>query len=395
MSRWSSAHGRPERRRVLLFVAVALAAHALALPFLSSEVRGIGRAGVKPKPIKVVNLSPATLEQLRQNRAGPLAAKTPPPAEKPEEKKEKLEGQIVDVPPTADDRAPEDARYLSEHDTRVERETRSRNQSQFYRNSMNEPATTSPGNVKGDVPPQQARALEIGPKRPSPAKKSQGKAEEPTLELPRVPRRDRLALKLDPDAGQLRNQSETEEMEGNGDRLRLSPGSTGDEPAEAGTAPAPGAPALELVPQVGVLAKIAGAPANDALDDLEEGEGTFLNSREFKYASFFNRLKRGVSENWRPFDEYRRRDPTGNIYGFRSRVTVIQVTLNPDGSLKDVEVARSSGIDFLDREALAALQRAEPFPNPPKGLVGNEGQISFPFGFQVDFSGAVRMPFSR
>jgi TonB family protein len=104
-------------------------------------------------------------------------------------------------------------------------------------------------------------------------------------------------------------------------------------------------------------------------------------------------MKRGVSKHWNPITEYRRRDPTGNIYGHRSRVTVLTVRLDIEGNLTEVDVTTSSGIDFLDREAVSAFRRAQPFPNPPSGLIENE-QIEFPFGFHVDFSRrGLRLPF--
>ena len=77
-------------------------------------------------------------------------------------------------------------------------------------------------------------------------------------------------------------------------------------------------------------------------------------------------------------------------------MTVLQVALQPDGSLKSVEVSRSSGVDFLDVEAVAAFRRAGPFPNPPRGLVdGDTGLIDFPFGFHIEFSrrSRLRLPF--
>ena len=67
--------------------------------------------------------------------------------------------------------------------------------------------------------------------------------------------------------------------------------------------------------------------------------------------------------------------------------------LDDEGNLQNVDVKESSGIDFLDREAMSAFRRAQPFPNPPRGLV-EEGQIEFPFGFHVDFSRrGLRLPF--
>jgi TonB family protein len=51
--------------------------------------------------------------------------------------------------------------------------------------------------------------------------------------------------------------------------------------------------------------------------------------------------------------------------------------------LKNVSVTRSSGVEFLDKEACEAFQRAQPFPNPPKQLI-KDGEISFAFGFHVE-----------
>lgn len=389
---------RSSLRRTLAFAVVAVGLHLLLLPLLGEQVSLLGKGAKKEAPFRVAtNLSPATLKalkesskQLRAQSRAPDAKPPPPPDEK---KQEKLDGQVVDVPPSPDDRAPDHAKYLSQHNTRAEKETRSRHQSQFYRNAMNEPTTTQRGNVQGPIPPQESKALEIGPDRPSDKKKVAGAGQAPALEIPRVEERERLALQREAADGKLGNHPGSERIDGNSDRLKLSLADPGDRPSERGSAPTQGPPTLQLLPQLGVLARLSGAPANDHLEDLEEGEGTFLNSREFKYASFFNRLKREVSENWRPLDEYRRRDPTGNIYGYRSRTTVLSVTLDAGGKVKTVQVSRSSGLDFLDQEAMAAFQRAQQFPNPPHGLVGTDGQVTFPFGFHIDFGGGLRAPF--
>jgi len=49
-----------------------------------------------------------------------------------------------------------------------------------------------------------------------------------------------------------------------------------------------------------VLDKITGAAANDHLQDVDEGDGTYLNTKEWKFASFFNRVKQSVSQQWNP-----------------------------------------------------------------------------------------------
>ncbi len=382
----------------------SLAAHLLALPYLAPAL--IFRPPAEPGPLKVLapsQQSPALLaerervrrkmRELERERERRAEEQRLAEQQRRDEEQQKLTGQIVDLPPSADDRAPENARFLSEHNTRVERETRSRFQAKVAENVMNEVTTARKGQLSAPSADQRpARALEIGPAQPGQPATDAGQGG-PALEIPDSRRRDRLALKLDPELGRLQNREAADEVKGNSDRLKLSLG-PGDQAEQRGSAPAEGPSVAELIPGIGVLARLSGAPSNDHLEDVEEGDGTFLNSREFKFASYFNRMKRGVSQHWDPLTEYRRRDPTGNIYGFRSRVTVLQVTLKPDGSLKNVEVQRSSGLDFLDREAVAAFQRAQPFPNPPRALV-TDGQIAFPFGFHLDFNSrsGLRLPF--
>ncbi|MEK7704800.1 MAG: cell envelope integrity protein TolA [Myxococcota bacterium] len=300
----------------------------------------------------------------------------------------KVKGQVVDIPPTADTRPPDDARFLSEHNTRVERETRSR-----YQRTGNEDVATELTLAKVAPAPTPEKSANEQHSEASPSNNAATSAGgEPqqgamTLVVPSMRRRDRMALTIDETLGTPRK-DQREADKGEGERAHLAPGKAGA---------APQAPKnIELVPQVGVLARLAGAPSNDHLEDVEVGEGTFLSSREFKFASFFNRIKRDVSQHWNPLGEYQQRDPSGNIYGHRSRVTVVNVTLRADGTLAHVEVTAGSGIDFLDREAIAAFSRAQPFPNPPKALIDtSSGLINFPFGFHIDFSASegLRLPF--
>jgi TonB family protein len=144
-----------------------------------------------------------------------------------------------------------------------------------------------------------------------------------------------------------------------------------------------------------VLDKISGAAPNDHLADVDEGEGTFLNTKEWKYSTFFNRVKQGVGMHWDPGTQVRQRDPTGNIYGGRDRYTILNVTLNERGLVKNVYVEKSCGLDFLDSEAMAAFERAQPFPNPPPGLISADSTVRFSFGFFLEMGGGPRMRLFR
>jgi TonB family protein len=105
------------------------------------------------------------------------------------------------------------------------------------------------------------------------------------------------------------------------------------------------------------------------------------------FATFFNRMKRRVHQNWDPVSVWARHDPTGQVYGFKTRVTRVRVTLNPAGDLTKIIVSRSSGVDLLDDEAVRAFRAAQPFPNPPGGLVDASGNITFQFGFHLEIGG--------
>ncbi len=163
------------------------------------------------------------------------------------------------------------------------------------------------------------------------------------------------------------------------DPRELSPGQGG---AGGG---APRVPTLR--PSDEQLARVVGGGSVDHYDDVEEGEVTAVNSKQWIGADFMNRTKRLVAQEWSPAEVWSRFDPSGTVYGFKTRVTVLRVTLTPDGALAKTMVVRGSGVDFLDDEAIRAFKAAGPFPNPPGVLRGDDGMISFTFGFYFEING--------
>jgi len=124
----------------------------------------------------------------------------------------------------------------------------------------------------------------------------------------------------------------------------------------------------------------------DYLNGVDEDNKTLLNRKRMSYADFFERVKQGVASHWDPAYVYRRRDPSGRIYGVEDRLTVLNVTLNGDGSLDRLYVDQASGLDFLDDEAMRAMNEAVPFPNPPEGMKDLNGDVNFKFGFYFEIS---------
>jgi len=312
-------------------------------------------------------------EIVRQNVTPPHTTALPPPEAPPRG------GQVVALPATPDAQAPDHARFLAETNSRVEHETRSRFQSASAANVTNEPAVTAQPQASprpASVSAERYRRYSDAP----PAPRSQPEQQPFTLSPPNLARRQQLALAFDAAGGRFRNQTAREVKSGSrAPSLSLEPSAAS--PAEAATSATQTPTLADLIPSMGQLAALPGAPSNDYLEGLEVGDGTFLNAREFKYASFFNRVKRAVSEHWSPMTATGR--GTDNRMGAQTWVTVVNVTLDGQGSVSDVAIAHASGNDALDREAVAAFVRAGAFPNPPKGLVAANGTLTFAFGFHI------------
>jgi len=311
--------------------------------------------------------------------------------EEPEDDKD-LKGQVVDVPPTPDSSRPEDARFLSEHNTNVEKESVSRHQRKDYGVAQSRPTVADYKRSRSqdqDQPGDQEIAM-VTRKR---GRKGAATEEESfAFELPDIKKRQSLKLKLDLDMGSMASYQPSDELKGNSDRLRLRTGNLSQEAEQGGEdGEHEESVAMFKRPSLDSLDMVSGAPANDYIRDVPKGEETMLNSREFKYATFFNRVKRVVSEHWSPGEVYLRNDPYGNVYGVKDRYTVLNVRLDSEGALQDVSVAQSSGVGFLDDEAIHAFQGASPFPNPPRGLVEQDGHIRFQFGFYFEIGERPRI----
>ncbi len=138
-----------------------------------------------------------------------------------------------------------------------------------------------------------------------------------------------------------------------------------------------------------MLERIAGGGSVDHLDDVQNGDETALSSKRWVFASFFNRLKRQVAQNWDPATVWRRIDPQGTVYGFKTRVTEVRVSLAPNGTLQKIVVTTPSGVQELDDEAVKSFHASAPFVNPPDGLVQKDGMITFAFSFYFEI-GAPR-----
>jgi len=128
----------------------------------------------------------------------------------------------------------------------------------------------------------------------------------------------------------------------------------------------------------------AGSASNDYLKDVKEGDRTLLNTKEFVYFSYYRRIREKLEVAWNTklrstLDTY--------MYGGRrlandkNYVTGVIVVLDRNGKVTAVKILQRSGARDLDDAAVGAFNEAGPFPDPPAGLIDQNGQIQIRWDF--------------
>ncbi|TDP73514.1 energy transducer TonB family protein [Bradymonas sediminis] len=298
----------------------------------------------------------------------PTKTKEEERAELREKLRDELDGQFVSMEAPEVEETPDEARFLDQYASKAREET--------VRKQSSLPKTKSASAAKPTPTP-----------RPEPARPAEARpAEARPVEQPPEQQPTPTPQKSSPSQDQRPPQAKPESAPTNPLKLAEDGAFKAEAPADF----APDTPARPLSPgdlfptAQNTPAAIAGDGNFDYLADVTEGEKTLLNRKRSRYWSFMNRLKEAVAEEWSPMEEYRRRDPQGKVYGVKDRYTVLRVTLNGDGSLRTINVAKSSGLKFYDDEAVRAMRSAAPFMNPPEGLKDSDGLIHINFGLLLD-----------
>ncbi|WP_413289084.1 cell envelope integrity protein TolA [Bdellovibrio sp. HCB337] len=126
---------------------------------------------------------------------------------------------------------------------------------------------------------------------------------------------------------------------------------------------------------------------SDYLKDVDQGIETLLNTREFKYYTYYNRIRKQLSQYWEP--KVRQKVNTmfqqgRKIASTQDRITKLLIVLNESGTLVNVQVLSDSGIRDLDDAAIEAFRSAAPFPNPPKGIIETDGTVKIRWDFVLE-----------
>lgn len=113
----------------------------------------------------------------------------------------------------------------------------------------------------------------------------------------------------------------------------------------------------------------------DSPRHVDVGNAVSLNTTEFKYISYFSKIKRQIQMVWK-YPEAARRE---GIKG----ILLLKFSINREGHLTAVHLLRSSGSSLLDNAAIAALRDADPFFPLPDNL-GEELEIAANFEYELN-----------
>lgn len=243
-------------------------------------------------------------------------------------------GQLVETPPPEVEERPDEAEYLAEHDQKVEEETRTR---EFKIN----PEILA-REFSREEKMQMEDLMEMNVEKPSTGA---------TVGNHRFDPDRHGSLAALPSPWQQTNKEGTQDP----------------------------------VPSSHAESARAGAPSNDRLNE-KIGESVNLNTKEFLYAGYLQRIRRIVNFYWEQNINNRPR----SVYLAKPEYsTVVSVVLNSDGALEHIEVVTSAGVDYLDEAVVQAFRMGGPFPNPPAGLIAKDGRVYLGnMGFTVNFASA-------
>ena len=295
----------------------------------------------------------------------PSAPVLPP---KPEKKAEdqKPKGQVVDIAKPKIEKKPSKSRFLSEFDSSVENETAAREHDDNI-------------NVRGEKLKRQL------------AKKTENVNVESDENMV-MPLQADNSEKNEPAKEQKIKKGELKGFEGDDgsyaagrDKEIAGKLDAKDEKDEEGRVNVGGRwIPKKLLPYLNGSDAVLMSPSNDFLEDVKKGNETYLNTQKFAYAAYFNKLKQAISRNWSPNTAMIVNDPTGKMYGRKTRFTRLKVFISDKGKLVKAKVIVSSGVDFLDREAINAFKMAAPFAPPPEILLNKDRQLEIRFGFILE-----------
>jgi len=270
----------------------------------------------------------------------PARAPAPPPIPVPKV-------QIVTPPDAGEEKAPENARLLSDRSNTVKEEMVRHGEP-----PAGESETKPPG-----PPPPVSKAKPEPPAPPAPAPKADIEKARPATRVAALPKLDQLL----PSAGDLLREG-----------LSRSAAPTAAPVQQARAAPA----SRDLLG--GGHATFGNRPGiSDYLPTIREGDITLLNTKAELFAPFVRRVAARVFQH---LDMRLRQAASGGATGAGREYAVVEAIMSKSGQLVSAHVVERQSNSTLgaDRELLSVTQPDIFFDaNPPPGAEANDGNIHF------------------
>lgn len=127
-----------------------------------------------------------------------------------------------------------------------------------------------------------------------------------------------------------------------------------------------------------------GSLAQDYVKGFREAEKTALNTKEYVFFGYFQRIRQRLDLAWTPILRerlYKFYRAGRHLASDMDHTTRVMVHLNGAGEVVKVQVLQESGTRDLDDAAVRAFNQAGPFPNPPRGILDSDGTIRIRWEF--------------
>jgi TonB family protein len=163
-------------------------------------------------------------------------------------------------------------------------------------------------------------------------------------------------------------------------------------PTTKGEEPSRVNPLLNSSPQVrgamnSSLALGESTSGND-IPGVQSGSFTALNTDQFTYYSFFERVNNAIRFRWISGVRRFAQSVSPTVINRLAKVpapTLLRVLLDKEGMVVAVDVLASSGAKELDAAAVEAFYQASPLNHPPAGMIGEDRMVHLTYSFKVLF----------
>ncbi|MCB0407495.1 MAG: TonB family protein [Bdellovibrionales bacterium] len=121
---------------------------------------------------------------------------------------------------------------------------------------------------------------------------------------------------------------------------------------------------------------------------VQSGSFTALNTDQFTYYSFFERVNNAIRYRWITGVRNFVRDASPKTINQLAKIptpTVVRILLDKDGMVVRVDIIGSSGSKTLDQTVIDAFYQASPLNHPPDGMVQEDRMVHLNYSFKVLF----------